>query len=51
MKKIISIILVAIFITSCGTPGRVCGGKGGRRCVEVTKKTSIENFYQVKKNT
>lgn len=51
MKKIIPFILVAIFLTSCGTPGRVCGGKGGRRCVEVNKKTSKVNYSEVKRNS
>jgi len=35
MKKIISILVIALFLTSCGS-SRVCGGPGGKRCVEVS---------------
>ena len=40
MKKIIYAFLMLAFLTSCAShPGRVCGGRGGGRCVENTPKT------------
>ena len=39
MKKILVLSLVLISIVACSSaPGRVCGGKGGKRCVENTIK-------------
>ena len=40
MKKTLS-ILCLIFLISCSTPGRVCGG-GRKRCVEVSTISSPE---------
>jgi hypothetical protein len=37
MKKLI-LLIVLITISACSTNGRVCGGAGGKRCVEVSKK-------------
>lgn len=51
MKKIIPTLLIAILVSSCGTPGRVCGGSGGRRCVEITNKPSIDKLETVKRNS
>ncbi len=51
MKKVILLVLISTFIISCGTPGRVCGGSGGRRCVEVTKKPSVQTFSETKRNS
>jgi hypothetical protein len=28
------LLLLLILISSCATSGRVCGGKGGQRCVQ-----------------
>jgi hypothetical protein len=50
MKKIIPLFIITLFI-SCGTPGRVCGGSGGRRCVEITKKVSVEKQIETKRNS
>ncbi|MBC7524496.1 MAG: hypothetical protein H7239_08680 [Flavobacterium sp.] len=45
MKKLIAILLLIITLfSSCAShSGRVCGGVGGRRCVEHQK---IENVKQ-----
>jgi PBP1b-binding outer membrane lipoprotein LpoB len=37
MKKILLVLALALFITSCAS-NRVCGGPGGARCVDVTVK-------------
>ena len=37
MKKLF-LFITAILITSCSSSGRVCGGSGGKRCVENTPK-------------
>jgi hypothetical protein len=37
MKKIF-LALIVIFITSCSSSNHVCGGSGGKRCVEATTK-------------
>jgi hypothetical protein len=42
MKKKIFILAITFFISSCGVSGRVCGGSGGKRCVEVSTKTQIQ---------
>jgi hypothetical protein len=39
MKKAI-LLLLLILISSCATSGRVCGGKGGLRCVETVPNSS-----------
>ena len=40
MKKLFFALAVLSFLTSCAShPGRVCGGKGGGRCVDNTTKT------------
>jgi hypothetical protein len=51
MKKIIPTLIIIILLASCGTPGRVCGGSGGRRCVEITKKPPIEKLIEAKINS
>jgi hypothetical protein len=48
MKKIILIVLIAGFVTSCASvPGRVCGGKGGGRCVENTVKPIVKEHKPI----
>jgi hypothetical protein len=42
MKKTILILVITFFINSCGVSGRVCGGSGGKRCVEVSIKKQIQ---------
>jgi hypothetical protein len=42
MKKIISILILVLFITSCGS-NRVCGGPGGARCVDASVKVKKIN--------
>jgi hypothetical protein len=39
MKKLLFIFTV-LFITSCSSSNHVCGGSGGKRCVEVNTKTT-----------
>lgn len=39
MKNIFLLLTVAM-ITSCSSSGRVCGGSGGKRCVETTHKVN-----------
>lgn len=51
MKKIIPTLIIIILLASCGTPGRVCGGSRGRRCVEITKKPTIEKLTETKRNS
>ncbi|MFC6876329.1 hypothetical protein ACFQZF_01565 [Flavobacterium myungsuense] len=36
--KILYLIITLILLTSCA-PRRVCGGSGGKRCVETTIKS------------
>lgn len=43
MKKII-LLIVLITISSCASNGRVCGGAGGKRCVEVSKKVVVNKI-------
>jgi hypothetical protein len=41
MKKVV-LILIAILVLSCSShPGRVCGGAGGKRCVNNIPKKEI----------
>jgi hypothetical protein len=42
MKKTIFILAITFLISSCGVSGRVCGGSGGKRCVEISTKKQIE---------
>ncbi|MGL2966663.1 lipoprotein [Flavobacterium sp. XGLA_31] len=38
MRKPFYVALFLIFLTSCAShPGRVCGGPGGKRCVDTAK--------------
>jgi hypothetical protein len=41
MKKIF-LILIVIVITSCSSSNHVCGGSGGKRCVETSAKTNTD---------
>lgn len=52
MKKIISLFIVSV-LYSCGAshPGRVCGGPGGRRCVENTIKPETKVSPTIKRNS
>ena len=43
MKKTV-LILISLFITSCASNGRVCGGAGGKRCVEIHKKSPQKKY-------
>lgn len=50
MKKLILIFVASVFIASCSsTNGRVCGGRGGARCVEKAPKKDI--LIPVKENS
>ena len=37
--KIISTVVLVILLQSCAVSGRVCGGAGGKRCVEMQHQT------------
>ena len=52
MKKIIIIGIVTI-LYSCSSshPGRVCGGPGGRRCVENKVKSESKPTIVLKRNS
>ena len=43
MKKIF-LISIVILITSCRSSSHVCGGSGGKRCVQTTIKPNIQKF-------
>ncbi|MDI1316080.1 hypothetical protein [Flavobacterium sp.] len=44
MKKIFYAVLVVGLLSSCAShPGRVCGGKGGGRCVDNTPVQHINH--------
>ena len=51
MKKIALVLFLVSFITSCGNPGRVCGGSSGKRCVEITKKSLPQTHSELKRNS
>ncbi|WP_262714077.1 hypothetical protein [Flavobacterium luteum] len=36
--KMLHLIITLILVTSCA-PRKVCGGSGGKRCVEITIKS------------
>ena len=40
MKKLIFLSII-LLVSSCSSSNRVCGGKGGRRCVDVLKFNDI----------
>lgn len=42
MKKAL-FILMAVLIASCSS-GRICGGSGEKRCVEITAKPTFKNI-------
>jgi hypothetical protein len=42
--KNISLVLIVIIITSCSSSGRVCGGSGGKRCVETIHKVNTDKI-------
>ncbi len=42
MKKTLLIITIAIFTFSCSS-GKVCGGSGGKRCVDASIQPILEN--------
>jgi hypothetical protein len=44
MKKT-TLFLLLILISSCATSGRVCGGKGGQRCVKIITHHSKESKF------
>lgn len=43
MKKITLFLIVITFISCSSHPGRVCGGGGGKRCVEISVKKEHSN--------
>ncbi|WP_264565516.1 hypothetical protein [Flavobacterium sp. N3904] len=43
MKRTL-LLLTAIAITSCSSSNHVCGGSGGKRCVEVTTKINTDKI-------
>ncbi len=42
--KTIVLLIMFFFVLSCSTPGRVCGGAGGKRCVEVSKISTVNKI-------
>lgn len=44
MKKIVGLVFIVAFLGSCSS-GKVCGGKGGKRCVE-TEKTELHKVTE-----
>ncbi|WPR72768.1 hypothetical protein SLW70_06460 [Flavobacterium sp. NG2] len=46
MKIIIFSVLV-LLLQSCAVNGRVCGGSGGKRCVEIQEQVAKLNLKNV----
>jgi hypothetical protein len=42
-KKYFILFTLFLIISSCGSK-KVCGGPGGKRCVEVMSKTNMKNI-------
>ena len=47
MKKSIALLTIILLVSSCSSSNRVCGGKGGRRCVEVGTEVKIVKEYKL----
>lgn len=42
MMRILTITLLVLILSSCAGRRKVCGGPGGKRCVNVEKPVTLE---------